>query len=176
MTVDELPYREREMLQNTLLRGERVLWLGRPQPMLWTLRQCVMVGYLWLPALVLGWFTFGAWQEGFPTVVVVMVGVVALGLLVLTLASPWWGRSWQRRTLYALTDSRAIVLRYRPWGGPVLIFRRHADMIHAFTRHRNGTVSLELGISISWNRSPEGFLYLPAEAWEEPYTLMKQAL
>lgn len=176
MTTDELPYSERETLQNTLLRGERILWLGRPQPMLWTLRQCVMVGYLWLPALVMGCFSFGAWQEGFPTVVVVMVGVVALGLLVLTLASPWWGRSWQRRTLYALTDSRAIVLRYRPWGGPVLIFRRHADMIHAFTRHRNGTVSLELGISICWNRSPEGFLYLPADAWEEPYTLMKQAL
>ena len=135
-----------------------------------------MVGYLWLPALVMGCFSFGAWQEGFPTVVVVMVGVVALGLLVLTLASPWWGRSWQRRTLYALTDSRAIVLRYRPWGGPVLIFRRHADMIHAFTRHRNGSVSLELGISICWNRSPEGFLYLPADAWEEPYTLMKQTL
>lgn len=176
MTVDELPYREREMLQNTLLRGERVLWLGRPLPMLWTLRQCVVVGYLWLPALVQGWFAFGAWQVDFPPVVVALVGALALGLMVLTLVSPWVGRSWQRRTLYVLTDRRALVLRYRPWGVRVLIFRRHADMVYAFTRHRNGTVSLELGISICWNRSPEGFLYLPAEAWEEPYTLMKQAL
>ena len=36
MTLDELPFREREALQQTLLEGEQVVWLGRPQPYLFS--------------------------------------------------------------------------------------------------------------------------------------------
>jgi hypothetical protein len=49
MTLDELPFREREALQQTLLEGEQVVWLGRPQPYLFSFvsRSLALVTVFW---------------------------------------------------------------------------------------------------------------------------------
>ena len=172
MTLDELPFREREALQQTLLEGEQVVWLGRPQPYLFSfVSQSLALVSLFL-VLFCGWFAYGMYDIGkfWVACVFAAVALVCLGIAV---ASPWLGRHIQQRKLYVLTDRRAIVMRRNR----SYLFPRSADMLRNITRHKNGTVSLELGLSpyFSYNSKsyPIGFLHLPAGEWEEVYELMK---
>ena len=172
MSPADLPFRERESLQQTLLEGEQVVWLGRPQPYLFSFvsRSIALVSVFLV--LFCGWFAFGMYDIGrfWMACVFGVVSVVGLGVAVV---SPWLGRHIQQRKLYVLTDRRAIVMRRNR----SYLFPRSADMLHNITRHKNGTVSLELGLSpyFSYNSKsyPIGFLHLPAGEWEEVYELMK---
>lgn len=172
MTLDELPFREREALQQTLLEREQVVWLGRPQPYLFSFVSRSLALVTVFLVLFFGWFAYGMYDIGQFWVACVF-GVVAVVCLGIAVASPWLGRHIQQRKLYVLTDRRAIVMR-RNRG---YLFPRSADMLRNITRHKNGTVSLELGLSpyFSYNSKsyPIGFLHLPAGEWEEVYELMK---
>lgn len=179
MIAEDLPYYQREALQNSLLPGEKVEWIGRPHPSLSDERYYLVYRDLWFPALVMSFLLYGAYQSGELLLTIILVPVTLLGMLAF-FAAPWWYNRQQRRSMYVLTGHRALVLRRRLGGYRVLAYKRHADMIQNLTRHKNGTVSLELGadmeLRLGGMPKPEGFLHLPAEAWEKPYTLMKQAL
>ena len=99
-----------------------------------------------------------------------------LPIVSLVVASPWIGRSWQRRCVYAITTGRALIIRYLigkydfrdfcDWEGQPKERKTHAD----------GTVSLIMGTSnissTNGRPDPEGFLHLPADSWQEPEQLL----
>ena len=173
MIADELPIRERELLQNTLLKGERILWLGRPNVASHkNITGRVVVGPSLFFLIFFGWFSFGMFESGRFVAAIVFV-CLASGSLVIAVASPWMYRILPY-DLYVLTDRRAIVMK----GHKSYLFPRSADMLYNLTRHENGSVSLELGVSpedIGAHKSPKpiGFLYLSANEWECVYELMK---
>ena len=173
MIPDELPIRERELLQNTLLKGERILWLGRPNVASHkNITGRLVVGPALFFLVFFGWFSFGMFESGRFVAAIVFV-CLASGSLVIAVTSPWMYRILPY-DLYVLTDRRAIVMK----GRKSYLFPRSADMLYNLTRHKNGTVSLELGINPddvgeSKTARPIGFLYLSAHEWEGVYELMK---
>lgn len=171
MTTDELPVSEREKLQNSLLRGERVVWLGRPQISSKGAGRMLAIAVFLL--LFFGIATFfmyakdchgGVW----------LYGAIAMAGLIGSLAAPWLARRRNRCVLYVLTDRRALVMS----GNRCRCYPRHADMLYHLIRHDGGSVSLALGQDeeLGTNRKPEyaGFMYLPSDEWEEVYELMKK--
>lgn len=173
MIADELPIRERELLQNTLLKGERILWLGRPNVASHkNITGRSVVGPALFFLVFFGLFSFGMFESGRFVAAIVFV-CLASGSLVIAVVSPWLYRIFPRE-LYVLTNLRAIVMK----GNKSYLFPRSADMLYNLTHHKNGTVSLELGINPDdigecKMARPIGFLYLSAHEWEGVYELMK---
>lgn len=173
MILDELPIRERELLQNTLLKGERILWLGRADGASHSkITSRLVAGYSLFFLVFFGLFTYGMWESG-RVVASIVFACLASGSLVIAVVSPWLYRIFPRE-LYVLTDLRAIVMK----GNKSYLFPRSADMLYNLTRHKNGTVSLELGINPDdigecKMARPIGFLYLSANEWDCVYKLMK---
>ena len=177
MIPDDLPIREREQLQHTLLKGEAILWLGRSDE---SKRQnsvgrSVAVLSLFF-LLFFSWFGYGMFESG-RVVPAIVFACLALGCFAMAVVAPWVGRWIQSRDLYVLTNLRAIVMK----GNKSYLFPRSADMLYNLTRHENGTVSLELGINPddigeSKKARPIGFLHLSANEWEAVYELMKKSI
>ncbi len=174
MIPEELPIRERDLLQNTLLNGESILWLGRSEDSFHKNavgRPVAVIALFFL--LFFGLFAYCMFESGRLIVAIVFICLASVSLTI-AVVSPWMGRWILPRDLYVLTNLRAIVMK----GNKSYLFPRSADMLYNLTRHKNGTVSLELGINPddvgeSKTARPIGFLHLSAHEWEGVYELMK---
>jgi hypothetical protein len=117
------------LVQSELSGGERLLWVGQPQPRRYLLYSIpiMLFGVLWT-AFAVFWVVmasvgaFGAAAQGgapggvgavFACFPLCGLPFVLIGLGMLT--SPYWMLRAARRTCYALTDRRAIVWEPR-WG------------------------------------------------------------
>lgn len=173
MTQDELPIRKRESLQNALLRGEHVVWLGYPQAPLNCRYSRTIAAISIFTLFFCGFIAIVMYTNGYMGLSAVS-GSIAGGSLLLAAVSPWLGRWLFSRLFYVLTDRRALVLV----GRKCLCFPRHEDMLYHLVKHKDGSVSLMLGqdAELSTDKKPvyTGFLHLPADEWVTVYELMKQ--
>ena len=158
-TVDE-----RQMIEDSLLRGEELLWTGKPVPRLWNTASIIMT--------VMGVIFLGMDS-------VIVLGVVGMGVVemllslpfmiagALMIASPWIGLSWQKHHVYVLTTRRSIVFRYMFWKHHQMAFPVDKVMLIDRKVPAAGLVSLVLGKSTMVRTNgvpdPDGFLNLSAE-------------
>lgn len=168
----ELSIDERLMVENSLLRGEELLWAGKPVPQLWsgTSRFFFAFGlmfFLFMQVIL----HFAAGGDIFLSVVFALVPL-------LLVASPWISRSWQRHHVYVLTNRRSIVFRYMFWKHHQMVFPAAKVMLLDRKVSAKGLVSLVLGKSTISSTNdvpdPEGFLNLSPAAAETVEPLILQ--
>ena len=160
----ELAMRERQLIENSLLRGEELLWVGKPVPRMWspvTIIMMVMgVFFLCIDSVVI----LGVMEMGGIELLFSLPFMIAGALLI---ASPWIGMSWQKRCVYALTSRRALVFRCMFWKLYQMAFPVDKVMLIDRKVPAAGLVSLVLGKSTMVRTNgvpdPEGFLNLSAE-------------
>ena len=160
----ELNSNERQLVENSLLRGEELLWVGKPVPRLWTPLSIIMmvmgVVFLCMDSVVI----LGVMDMGGVELLFALPFMIAGALMI---ASPWIGMSWQKRHVYALTTRRSLVFRYMFWKHHQMVFPVAKVMLLDRKVSSAGLVSLVLGKSTisSTNNvpDPEGFLNLTAE-------------
>ena len=160
----DLTMAERQLIENSLLRAEELLWVGKPVPRMWTPTSIIM--------MVMGVF-FLCMDS------VIILGVMGMGGMELLLslpfmiagalmsASPWIGLSWQKHHVYVLTTRRSIVFRYMFWKHHQMAFPVDKVMLIDRKVPAAGLVSLVLGKSTMVRTNgvpdPEGFLNITAE-------------
>jgi hypothetical protein len=118
-TLQELPPELRDVVQNELRAGEKLVWADRPAPRLFTAATIapLLFAIPWTAFAVFWTVTAGGFFEdgrhpgpfngfryGFALFGVPFI-LVGLGML----TTPLWTRRAMRRTAYAITDQRAIV-------------------------------------------------------------------
>ena len=158
-TVDE-----RQMIENSLLRGEELLWTGKPAPRMWTPTSIIMmvmgVFFLCMDSVII----LGVMGMGGMELLLSLPFMIAGALMI---ASPWIGLSWQKHHVYVLTTRRSIVFRYMFWKHHQMAFPVDKVMLIDRKVSSSGLVSLVLGKSTLVRTNgvpdPEGFLNLSAE-------------
>ena len=172
LSDSELNSAECLLVENSLLRGEKVLWAGKPVPQLWsgTSRFFFAFGlmfFLFMQVIL----HFAAGGDIFLSVVFALVPL-------LLVASPWISRSWQRHHVYVLTNRRSIVFRYMFWKHHQMVFPAAKVMLLDRKVSAKGLVSLVLGKSTISSTNdvpdPEGFLNLSPAAAETVEPLIMQ--
>ena len=158
-TVDE-----RQMIEDSLLRGEELLWTGKPVPRLWNTASIIMMltGIVFLGFdCMFFFFVMGADIE----MLLFAIPFIVVGSLLI--ASPWIGLGWQKRHMYALTNRRALVFRCLFWKLYQMAFPVDKVMLIDRKVSSSGLVSLVLGKSTMVRTNgvpdPEGFLNISAE-------------
>lgn len=168
----ELSIDERLMVENSLLRGEELLWAGKPVPQLWSGLSMYMFGFgLVFLLLTQTLIHFAAGDELFFRVVFFLVPL-------LLMVSPWLSLSWQKHHVYVLTNRRSIVFRYMFWKHHQMVFPAAKVMLLDRKVSAKGLVSLVLGKSTISSTNdvpdPEGFLNLSPAAAETVEPLIMQ--
>ena len=168
----ELSIDERLMVENSLLRGEELLWAGKPVPQLWSGLSMYMFGFgLVFLLLTQTLIHFAAGGDLFFRVVFFLVPL-------LLMVSPWLSLSWQKHHVYVLTNRRSIVFRYMFWKHHQMVFPAAKVMLLDRKVSSKGLVSLVLGKSTISSTNdvpdPEGFLNLSPAAAETVEPLIMQ--
>jgi hypothetical protein len=168
----ELSIDERLMVENSLLRGEELLWAGKPVPQLWSGFSKYMFGFgLVFLLLTQTLIHFAAGDDLFFRVVFFLVPL-------LLMVSPWLSLSWQKHHVYVLTNRRSIVFRYMFWKHHQMVFPAAKVMLLDRKVSAKGLVSLVLGKSTISSTNdvpdPEGFLNLSPAAAETVEPLIMQ--
>ena len=156
----ELSIDERLMVENSMLRGEEVLWAGKPVPHLWSGLSMYLCGFgLVFLVLTQSVMHYAAVNDIFFRVVFFLVPL-------LLMVSPWISLSWQKRHVYVLTSRRSLVFRCMFWKLYQMAFPVTKVMLLDRKVSGKGLVSLVLGKSTVVRTNgvpdPEGFLNLPA--------------
>ena len=158
----ELSADERLLIENSLLRGEELLWVGKPVPHLWSGFSKYMFGFglvFLLFSQVI--FHYAAGNDVFFRSVFILVPL-------LLMVSPWVSLSWQKHHVYVLTNRRSLVFRYIFWRHHQMVFPVAKVMLLDRKVSAKGLVSLVLGKSTISSTNdvpdPEGFLNISAEA------------
>ncbi|QDV72671.1 hypothetical protein [Botrimarina mediterranea] len=104
----------RRLVDNELDRDERLVWLAQPDPKAFT-RGYWPIQLFGIPftAFSVFWITMAASMGG-GLFALFGLPFVLVGSGMLT--APYWGRRWARKSVYALTDGRAIVFK-QEWNG-----------------------------------------------------------
>lgn len=113
----ELPAQDRAWVERELEADEQLLLVRKPMTSLWKPGYAYRMFFaaLWNGTLTLAFLGIVShWNNGgvrLPLLVcsIIMLPFVLVG--VCFLISPWWERELDRRTVYVLTDKRALVLR-----------------------------------------------------------------
>lgn len=161
----ELAMSERQLIENSLLRGEELLWVGKPVPRLWSPMTIIMmvmgVFFLCMDSVII----LGVMGMGGVEMLFALPFMIAGALMI---ASPWIGMCWQKHHVYALTTRRSLVFRYMFWKHHQMAFPVAKVMLLDRKVSSHGLVSLVLGkSSVSSTNNvpdPEGFLNISAEA------------
>lgn len=113
----ELPVQDREWIERVLGADEQLLLVQKPMTSLWKPGYAYRMFFalLWNGTLSLAFLGIVShWNNAavrLPLLVCLLLllpfVLVGVGFLI----SPWWERSLDRRTVYVLTDKRALVLR-----------------------------------------------------------------
>ncbi len=163
----------RQKLQEHLPEDEKLLWVGQPVPEPWASPAgfFVFFGAVWVSALL-----YGICRGGSPAMAFALIPFI--GMLLAPLFNKWM----QRRTVYALTNQRARVLRYTALGYISLSYVPVPDMVKSRDELPGGLVNLVLGKNpyIATGRggrgklAPEGFLRISAADAEQVLPLIRQ--
>lgn len=163
----------RQRLKESLFDDEQLLWVGQPVPEPWASPAVFFVcfGALWVGALL-----YGICRGGSPAMIFALIPFT--GMLFAPLMNKWM----QQRTIYAVTNQRARVLRYTALGYISLSFVPVPGMIKFREELPGGLVNLVLGKNpfVANKRGgnlkllPEGFLRITAADAEKVLPLIRQ--
>ena len=163
----------RQKLQEHLPEDEKLLWVGQPVPEPWASPAgfFVFFGAFWVSALL-----YVLCSGGIPAMAFALIPFI--GMLLAPLFNKWM----QRRTVYALTNQRARVLRYTVLGYISLSYVPVPDMVKSRDELPGGLVNLVLGknpyiATVRGGRgklAPEGFLRITAADAEQVLPLIRQ--
>jgi hypothetical protein len=139
-----LPPDAQRQLQAELKSGERVVWAGQPRPRLFSGAAvgAVLFGIPWT-AFALFWTAGAAWGAaaagdagvGFPLFrLFPLFGVPFILIGLWMLSSPYWMRRKLLRTVYAVTDGRAVVIEGAAFARSVTVHSFLPDRLTAMTR------------------------------------------
>ena len=152
----------RQRLKESLFDDEQLLWVGQPVPEPWASPAgfFVFFGAVWVSSLL-----YGLCSGGSPAMAFALIPFIGM------LFAPLFNKWMQRRTIYALTNQRARVLRYTALGYISLAYVPVPDMVKSREELPGGLVNLVLGKNpyVANKRGgnlklvPEGFLNLSAE-------------
>ncbi len=162
-----------QRLKGSLFDDEQLLWVGQPVPEPWASPAgfFVFFGAFWVSALL-----YGICRGGSPAMAFALIPFTGM------LFAPLFNKWMQRRTIYALTNQRARVLRYTALGYISLSFVPVPDMVKSREELPGGLVNLVLGENpyIATGRggrgklAPEGFLRITATDAERVLPLIRQ--
>lgn len=151
-----------QRLKESLFDDEQLLWVGQPVPEPWASPAgfFVFFGAFWVSALL-----YGICRGGSPAMAFALIPFTGM------LFAPLFNKWMQQRTIYALTNQRARVLRYTALGYISLAYVPVPDMVKSREELPGGLVNLVLGKNpyVANKRGgnlklvPEGFLNLSAE-------------
>ena len=151
-----------QRLKESLFDDEQLLWVGQPVPEPWASPAgfFVFLGAFWVSALL-----YGLCRGGSPAMAFALIPFIGM------LFAPLFNKWMQQRTIYALTNQRARVLRYTALGYISLAYVPVPDMVKSREELPGGLVNLVLGKNpyVANKRGgnlelvPEGFLNLSAE-------------
>ncbi len=170
--VSGVTLREREELERSLLRGESIFWATKPVARLWSV-DCVplmVFATFWLGFIA--FWTFGA--LGMPTsledvskiqpaqipfaLFSIPFWLVGIGLA----SSPWWRKRKLERSLYVLTNRRALIVQPGVFSWNVEVYPLEEDMLLSRTAKPNGEG--DLVFVINYENKPatkSGFMSVP---------------
>jgi hypothetical protein len=107
------------MVREALAPAERMLWLGRPSPGVWSRRALgiSLLGVIWCLVTLYGTLAILDFSlprfKPFDWRIVLALGPFLFFLFgLLILAYPFWERLRSERTVYVLTDRRAVIFDY----------------------------------------------------------------
>lgn len=151
-----------QRLKESLFDDEQLLWVGQPVPEPWASPAgfFVFFGAFWVSALL-----YGICRGGSPAMAFALIPFTGM------LFAPLFNKWMQQRTVYAVTNQRARVLRYTALGYISLAYVPVPDMVKSREELPGGLVNLVLGKNpyVANKRGgnlklvPEGFLNLSAE-------------
>lgn len=163
----------RKRLKESLFDDEQLLWVGQPVPEPWASPAVFFVcfGAFWVGSLL-----YGICRGGSPAMIFALIPFT--GMLFAPLMNKWM----QQRTIYAVTNQRARVLRYTALGYISLSFVPVPGMIKSREELPGGLVNLVLGKNPfaaskrggNLKLLPEGFLRLSAADAEKVLPLIGQ--
>jgi hypothetical protein len=106
------------LLQNELRPGESLLWQSAPIARRhWLATLPILLFAIPWTAFAIFWMTMAARGSA----LFALFGLPFLGIGCAMLSAPWWAARMARRTGYALTTDRALILTPAPWGGGVSV-------------------------------------------------------
>ena len=163
----------RQRLKESLFDDEQLLWVGQPVPEPWASPAgfFVFFGAVWVISLL-----YGLCSGGSPAMAFALIPFTGM------LFAPLFNKWMQRRTIYALTNQRARVLRYTALGYISLSYVPVPDMVKSLDELPGGLVNLVLGKNpyVANKRggnlklAPEGFLRITAADAEKVLPLIRQ--
>lgn len=163
----------RQRLKESLFDDEQLLWVGQPVPEPWASPAgfFVLFGAFWVSALL-----YVLCQVGSPAMAFALIPFTGM------LFAPLINKRMQLRTVYAVTNQRARVLRYTALGYISLSFVPVPGMIKSREELPGGLVNLVLGKNpfAASKRGghmelvPEGFLRITASDAEKVLPLIRQ--
>ena len=163
----------RQKLQEHLPEDEKLLWVGQPVPEPWASPAgfFVLFGAFWVSALL-----YVICQGGLPVMIFALIPFIGM------LFAPLINKRMQQRTVYAVTNQRARVLRYTALGYISLSYVPVPGMIKSREELPSGLVNLVLGKNpyIAIERggrrklAPDGFLRITAADAEHVLPLIRQ--
>ncbi len=163
----------RQRLKESLFDDEQLLWVGQPVPEPWASPAgfFVLFGAVWVSALL-----YGLCRGGSPAMAFALIPFTGM------LFAPLFNKWMQRRTIHALTNQRARVLRYTALGYISLSFVPVPGMIKSREELPGGLVNLVLGKNPfdaskrggNLKPVPDGFLRLSAADAEKVLPLIRQ--
>lgn len=113
----ELPVQDRAWVERELAEDEQLLLVRKPMTRLWKPGYAYRMFFavLWNGALTLAYLGMAShWHDVADRLPLLVCSIILLPFVsvgVGLLISPWWERELDRRTVYVLTDKRALVLR-----------------------------------------------------------------
>lgn len=154
MDISELSIALCSQVEAELQSGERITWVDQPIPgrMARTMVPLVLFGIPWT-AFAIFWVAGAAKAGGggfFPLFGVPFI-LIGLGLL----SSPYWTRRAARRSIYALTDRRAIVIQ-GSWWGSITVRSFESAQLTDLQRKQNPDGSGDLIFSQEVRRDSDG--------------------
>ncbi|MDX2036365.1 MAG: hypothetical protein SFX72_06915 [Isosphaeraceae bacterium] len=173
---DAFPFHD--PLKQEVEKNEKILWRGKPDPSRgwWMTTPLLLFGIPWTL------FTFfweymaisAAFEPNTPAPVRIIFPLFGLPFVLIglgMLSSPWWAARKLRRTDYAITDQRAIIIEPAAWGSGYSVTSLRPDDINSVTKVVRGGGSGDLWLSTpevyrgrrgSTSVSRKGFVGIPA--------------
>jgi hypothetical protein len=143
----------RRLLESELKPGESLLWHSAPIARRhWLAALPILFFAIPWTAFAIFWMTMASRGSA----VFALFGLPFVGIGCVMLAAPWWAARMARRTAYALTTDRAIILAPSPWGGGVSVRSFSPGELGDVERVQRHDGSGDLILAREWVRGSKG--------------------
>lgn len=160
----DLNLADRRMVENNLMQNEELLWVGKPIPRLFcgATLGAFLFSIFWLSGIA--FWTWGAAQSSVAFACFsIPFWCVGLGVF----SAPWWNKRKQRRTVFVITNRRAMELYPGFFGSQKShVWPLESGMVKSCTVRKDGSGDLVLGYEERHGKNgthsvSQGFMSVP---------------